>query len=63
MKGRPKATSSPSPRPSFDSALAGSKLPNLMAVEGNIFQTDADAAIAWKKEQKDWQALSLMWGK
>lgn len=43
--------------------LADAKFPNLKPVEGNIFQTDADAAIAWKKGQKDWQALSAMWGK
>jgi len=57
-----------SPNQSFQTlnrfpGLANSKFPNLKPVEGNIFQADADAAIAWKKEQKDWQALSSMWGK
>lgn len=42
-------------------ALADAKLPSLKPVEGNIFQTDSDLSIAWKKEQKDWQALSAMW--
>ncbi len=44
-------------------AYPNAKLPRLAAIDGNIFDADAAAVIAWKMKQEEWKALAALWEK